>query len=208
MKPGRFLLLVLLIAAGGRGSAQAQSSPPLFVGAGTAATDWRPVLRMNGVLEDPAFRNALDSGLPLRFHLRIELWEKGVLDRLVGSRQSEQALVRDPFDGSYALLSGNSNRPLTSLAEAERILVRNSVQGLQPSGRGRYYYLAALEVETLSLSDLEELQRWLRGDARSAAQGRTPVGRAVGRGVQRAFVRMMGLPTRRYEARSPTFTIE
>jgi hypothetical protein len=33
------------------------------------------------------------------------------------------------------------------------------------------------------------------------------VGRAVGRGVQRAFVRMMGLPTRRYEARSATFTV-
>jgi hypothetical protein len=208
MQLGRASLLVLLLAAGGGAHAHAQSSPPFSVSPGTATMDWRPGLRLNGVLEDAAFRNALNSGLPLRFHLRLELWEKGVLDRLVGWRESEQALIRDPLDGTYALLTGSSNRPLGSMAEAERILIRNSIQGLQPPGRGRYYYLATLEVETLSLSDLEELQRWLRGDARSAAQGRTPVGRAVGRGLQRAFVRMMGLPTRRYEARSTTFTVD
>jgi hypothetical protein len=78
---------------------------------------------------------------------------------------------------------------------------------LRPNARSRsYYYLATLEIETLSLSDLQELQHWLRGEAQPAIQGRRPVGRAVGRGVQRALVRMVGLPSRRYEARSPTFT--
>ncbi|HEU0051954.1 MAG TPA: hypothetical protein VFQ39_02210, partial [Longimicrobium sp.] len=76
---------------------------------------------------------------------------------------------------------------------------------MRPERAGRYYYLARLEVETLSLSDLEELRRWLRGEARPAVAGEKPVGRAVERGLKRFFVRLLGLPARRYEARTHVF---
>jgi hypothetical protein len=36
-------------------------------------------------------------------------------------------------------------------------------------------------------------------------QGRTSPGRAVERGLRRVFVRLIGLPTRRWEARTPSF---
>jgi hypothetical protein len=180
----------------------------LGISVGTAETGWRPALRVDGILEDPAFREALDSGLPLRFRFRLELWEKSLIDRLVGTRESEFALLRDPLEGSYQLSQGRSNRVLTRLADAERVLQSSASTDVRPERRGRYYYLVTLEVETLSLSDLEELQRWIRGEAGPAVQGRRPVGRAVGRGLQRAFVRMIGLPARRYDARTPTFIVE
>jgi hypothetical protein len=78
---------------------------------------------------------------------------------------------------------------------------------VRPSRTGRYYYLAKLEVETLSLSDLEELRRWLRGEVGPAVAGSGSPESAVESGVRRVLVRMIGLPTRRMEARSGTFTV-
>jgi hypothetical protein len=198
--------LLLIFGAGGAG---AQSST-IGISVGSASAEWRPFMRVNGLLlGDGALREALGSGLPVRFHFRIELWEKAVLDRLIAAEEASLALIQDPLDRTFVLTNGRENQTFVSLGEAERAVARSMPNTLRPNPRGgRYYYLATLEVETLSLSDLQELQRWLRGEARPAVQGRTSVGRALGRGVQRAFVRMVGLPTRRYDARSPTFTVE
>jgi hypothetical protein len=167
----------------------------------------RALLRAGGLLvDDRDLRDALGSGLPVRFNYRVELWERAVLDRLVGAEEVMLGLVQDPLDRNYLLTTGRAARPLATLAEAEQAILRAMPGGPRPPARGRrYYYLATLEVETLSLTDLEELQRWLRGEARPAIEGRRPVGRAVGRGLQRALVRMVGLPSRRYQVRSPTF---
>ena len=78
---------------------------------------------------------------------------------------------------------------------------------VEPTRPGRYYYLGKVEVETLSLSDLEELQRWLRGDLAPAVAGDEEIGSAVGRGVGRVFVRILGLHARRFKVRTPKFEI-
>jgi hypothetical protein len=202
----RIVLCATLLLVLHTGLAEAQSS--IGISVGSAAAEWRPLLRANGLLlDDRSLREALESGLPVRFHFRIELWEKAVFDRLVGSDEVSLALVQDPLERTYVLTNGHANTSYASLVDAERAIARGMPNSLRPNARGRsYYYLATLEIETLSLSDLQELQHWLRGEAQPAIQGRRPVGRAVGRGVQRALVRMVGLPSRRYEARSPTFT--
>ena len=198
------LVLLILLPWG---AAHAQAPSPLTITVGSASAEWRPFVRLNGVLDDRALREALGSGLPLRFRFRIELWEKALLDRLVGAQDASFALLQDPLDSTYTLTNGRANHTLAALSDAERAISRSLPGSPRPTaGQGRFYYLVTLDVETLSLTDLEELQRWLRGEARPAAQGRRSVGRALGRGVQRAFIRMIGLPTRRYEARSPTFT--
>ena len=76
---------------------------------------------------------------------------------------------------------------------------------MRPPGRGRYYYIGVMDVETLSLNDLDELRRWLRGEARPAVAGSKPVGQAVETGLRRFFVRLLGIPTRRYEVRTEVF---
>jgi hypothetical protein len=78
---------------------------------------------------------------------------------------------------------------------------------LAPEEAGRFYYLGEVRVETLSLSDLEELQTWLRGDLAPAVSGEGRVEDAVGSGVRRMLVRMLGLPARRLRVRSPAFEI-
>jgi hypothetical protein len=187
--------------------APAQTPPPLTVLPGGAAVEWRPLVRVHGLLEDRALREALGSGLPLRFHFRIELWEDGLFDRLAQVQQLSMMVVQDPLDRSYTLAGERNEQRFGTLAEVESAIQGMTSFTLRPRGRGRFYYLATLEVETLSLSDLEELRRWLRGEAGPAVQGRRPVGRAVERGLRRTVVRLMGLPTRRYEARTATFAV-
>ena len=186
----------------------AQAARPFTITTGSAADGWRPTVQLNGVLRDRALRSALTSGLPVRFRFRVELWEKeGVFDRLVGAHEALWSLVQNPLEGGYTLGNGRGERRLGTLEESEAFLQAALAFALQPHGGGRFYYLATLDIETLSLSDLEELQRWLRGEVRPAVQGRTSPGRAVERGMRRLFVRLIGLPTRHWEARTPSFVL-
>lgn len=202
---GRRWLGPALCAAllGAAGAAAAQAAPRFGVRA--AEGDGRVVVAAQDLLADQALLGALASGLPLRFRLRVELWRKGLFDQLVEAEEIGIALIQDPLDRAYRLENGRTQITLASLAETQQALERALRPSLQPRRRGRFYYLAQLEVETLSLSDLEELRRWLRGEVQPAVEGRGSAGRAVERGMRRVLVRVIGLPTRRYEARSGTF---
>lgn len=197
--------MLLLALVGGAAPLGAQGNGGFGVRFAEPGEGWRPLVRTEGVLRDPALREALASGLPLRLTLRVELWRKGLFDRLTGDEEVYLALVQDPLDGAFVLDSGPIQRRFDSLAAVQEALTAAFRVGLRPEGSGRYYYLASLEVETLSLSDLEELRRWLRGEVRPAVEGRGSAGRALEQGLRRVLVRVIGLPTRRYEARSGTF---
>jgi hypothetical protein len=201
------LLAGLALSLAAAASAEAQPRSPLSISASSAANRWQPVVRIDGLLQDAVLRDALHSGLPLRLHLRVELWRDAIFDQLADAQEALLALSYDPLDRSYLFEAGRTPQRFATLADAEAAIGSIFLLPLGPRGSGRYYYLASLEVETLSLSDLDELRRWLRGDARAAVTGRTPVGRAVERGLRRAFVRVVGLATRRYESRTPSFVV-
>lgn len=194
-------LLPLLAGA----PAVAQQGRPLAVSAVENAGVWRPVVAIDGVLRDPALLDALAEGLPLRFRFRMELWGKGTFDRLEGRRDVSVAVLRNALEPGYTVEDGRVQRRFATLAECEAALERLFASSLSPPRDGRYYYLATLDVETFSLSDLEELRRWLRGEARPAVEGRGSVGRAVESGLRRTFIRLLGLPTREYTVRSAFF---
>ena len=69
----------------------------------------------------------------------------------------------------------------------------------------RGYYNLLLDVEVLSLTDLDEVQRWLRGELKPAVSGKKNPGTAIGRGVRTLVVRLLGGEKRHYEARTGTF---
>ncbi len=205
----RGTLWVLLLLAGGLlipVPLRAQQRT-LAVGVASPSAQWRPVVRVNGPLRDRDLREALASGLPVRLHLRVELWRRDVLDQLEGTQEISLAVLRSALDEGYVVEDGRVQRTLPSLAAAEAALQVAFAPTLRPRKRGRFYYLATLDVETLSMSDLDELRRWLRGEARPAVAGEKPVGRAVERGVRRLFVKMLGLPARQWRARSPSFAV-
>ncbi|HYW11538.1 MAG TPA: hypothetical protein VE871_06255 [Longimicrobium sp.] len=196
------LLMVMAVPA------DAQPRRPLAVSVGGQSAQWRPIVRIGGLLRDPALREALQNGLPLRLEFRVEMWRKeDPFDQLAGVQTIQRAVLRAPLGEGYTLEDGRVQRRYSTLEAAEAALQAALQPSLRPETGGRFYYLVTLNVQTLSASDLEELRHWLRGQARPAAAGKQPVGRAVETGVRRFFVRLLGLPTRRYETRTPIFAV-
>lgn len=168
-----------------------------------------PRVLLGPVLESEGVRSSLEAGLPVRVRVVTELWRVRTLDALEGRHEWRATLRLDPLSGRYLVETATlGSGEVPSLAGARAFLQDRLRPPLAPPRGGTYYYLGRMEVETLSLSDLDELRRWLRGDVGAAVEGREDVGSALGRGVRRLFVRLLGLPVRRYEARSPVFEHE
>ena len=157
-------------------------------------------------LEDAGLRRALHSGLPVRMEVRTELWRDGFFDSQAGDDTWRASVVHDAVSRSYDVtVAEGPTVSVGTLEEAALVLQAGFASPLRPREEGRYYYLAQVELQTLSLSDLEELGRWLQGDLGPAVSGERAPETAVTRGLRRLMVRALGLPARRERLRSPSF---
>ncbi len=168
-----------------------------------------PALQVGEVLRDPALESAVRSGLPLRMRFRVELWRDEVFDDLVSQTTWSAIVAFEPLGRRFltGVVQDDSLVAYPTWREARRAVERRYDLGIGPSRTGSYYYIASLEIETLSLSDLDELERWLRGELEPAVRRGGSVGGALGTGVKRLFIRILGLPARRYEVRSDPFIL-
>ncbi|MHB1191580.1 MAG: DUF4390 domain-containing protein [Longimicrobiales bacterium] len=187
-------------------AAGAQGAAPLYLRPqpGTGALE----MRLGNVFEDEALVRALHSGLPLRVQVRAELWKDGFFDSQRGRGEWRASVVYDPLERRYRVATGGEGATelsVDSLSAARDALQAAFAVPLRPFEEGRYYYLGQVEIETLSLSDLDELQRWLRGDLATSAGGEGEMGTAVERGFHRVVVRVLGIPVRRYRVRTQPF---
>lgn len=167
-----------------------------------------PVVRATGQLVGGPFGGALHDGFPVRLRFRLELRRsvRVLPDRLESEVEWDAVILLDPLTNEYALArSGGSEEHFTTERDLERALAVPFTVDLMPRGGDQYYYVAALEIESLSLSELDEAERWLSGDFGSALAGRGDLGNALGRGVRRLLVRLSGLPRLRLESRSAFF---
>ena len=187
-------------------AASAQTEAPLYVRASprTGALE----MRLGNIFEDEALVRALHSGLPLRILVRAELWKDGFFDSQRGQGEWRASVLYDPLERLYRVATGGEGA--TEISEDSLPAAREALQAafalpLRPSEEGRYYYLGQVEIETFSLSDLDDLQRWLRGDLSTAPRREDEVGTVVGRGLHRVMVRVLGIPTRRYRVRTQPF---
>ena len=172
-----------------------------------------PIVRSERLLADDRWLTALRSGLPVRLHYRIEVWRsrEGWFDLF--DRQTEWDVVvrHEPLLDQYTLLtitgSGVQERRYATLDALNAALGFSFQVNVRPRRRGEYYYAAALEISTLSDSDLDELERFLEGDLDGVAGGRQGIGDALGRGATRLLLRLAGLPSLRLEARTESFRV-
>ena len=167
------------------------------------------VVQAQHLLQDGVFDGALRNGFPVRFHFTLELWRTATLFDRLDHDASWDAVVRlDPLTGEYDLIrTGGTIEHFTSVAAASHALAtRFKVDLLPPHGTGaRYYYLATLDITSLSLTELEEVERWLTGDVGPAIKSRGNIADALANGARRLLIRFSGLPRRRLEKRSPPF---
>lgn len=196
-------MLVLVLPA----ALQGQDRDPLRLELEGSAGGVR--VELGPFLDEGSIGRSLESGLPVRIRLVTELWRDRLLDSQEGRHEWRAAVRYDPLVESYRVETEDGEVfSAASPGEAAAMLNEALSIPLGPRTPGRYYYLARLELETLSQSDLEELRRWLQGDLAPAISGEEDVGGALGRGVRRLLLRVLGLPAERFEARTPRFTWE
>ena len=174
-----------------------------------------PQVRARSMLSDSRVREALRNGFAVRLHFRVELWStEGWFNSLAGRTEWEIVVRREGLEEKYLVtrLFPDGRRvtsgPFATVAETEEDVARGVRAPITPPRRNeRYYYNAVCEVETLSVSDLDELERWLRGEAGPAVRGERNPGTALTRGLRTLFVRLLGGDGNRYEARTVTFFV-
>jgi len=208
------LSVILAAALAVRGTAQAAPEPSVDVimpQPPARATD-APAVTSARMLDDRTTRELLHSGFPARLHFRLELWEaKTFVDKEVSQVEWDVIVRYDPLARHYIVTRiAQKVTPLGTFAElkdAAEVVARQFVPDIKPptDPKRRYYYFASLEVEMLSVTDIDEVQRWLRGEGEPMVEGKKNVGTALGRGLQTLFTRMLGGQVRTYHARSAVF---
>jgi hypothetical protein len=215
------LLLALLVSAGPAARAQEvrERAPPvtprlsITLSRDSAEGLRPPTVRAEHLLEDGVFDGALQNGFSVRFHFRLELWRKATLfDHLERDAEWDAVVRLDPLTGEFDLIrTGGDVEHYTALGTVGRALSKSFTVELLPPSAGaatRYYYLATLEIASLSQSELDEVERWLRGDVSPAISSRGGLSNALAVGARRLLIRLSGLPRRVLEARTATFTAE
>ena len=162
-----------------------------------------------GLFSDPDMRDLVRSGFPASLKFRLELWRAGGLFNDLEGRDEWELIVQyDPSAQRYRVVRRQGGRledlgSFATLATAQGMLERPLRVTLLPQRVGaRYYYAFALDIEALSVSDMDQLERWLRG-----VRGGTAAG-ALGSGVRTLMLRMLGGEKRHYEKRSSSFAAE
>ena len=171
-----------------------------------------PSVRSTSLITDGAMLDLVRNGFPAHLHYKLERWSTGGFFDDVTAEAEWDAVVR--YDALAKVFQvyrvvGKKTTALGNfgdIASAEAALDAPFPAPISPPKRGKKtYYNLILDVETLSLTELDEVEQWLRGELKPAVRGKKNPGTAVGRGVRTVMVRLLGGEKRRYEARSGIF---
>jgi hypothetical protein len=173
--------------------------------------DGVPRVQAVSLLNNGKFVSLMRSGLPLRLHYRLELWRTRStwFDEHLTDAAWDAVAHYDPLPDDYVLIrSSGSVARHASVDALEKALELPYRVALAPKAAGKFYYLVRLEVSTLNDTDLQEVERWLKGDVSPTVTGQTELGSTLARSAQRLLVRMAGLPRLTLEARSGSFEVK
>lgn len=211
----RAVLLAVLLAASPL-PAQRQPRLEFTLPAAEALTKVGPTVRALDVISDADTKGLLESGFPARLHFRVELWSAGrVFDAMRSSTEWDLFVYYDGMGKKYRVVRvegdgesvtsagqfGSFDEMILEVERAQRVALRGAQQ------KNRQYYIGVLDVESMSLTDLDEVERWLRGELQPAVRGNGNPGTALGRGIRRVFVRLLGAERKNLQARSRTFVV-
>ena len=171
-----------------------------------------PEVRSQGLVTDGAMLDLIRNGFPARLHYRMERWSTGGWFDDIAAESEWDVVVR--YDALtkifhvYRIVKKNTTYlgSFDNIAGAESAIDVPFAAPISAPRKGKKsYYTLVLEIETLSLTELDEVERWLRGELKPAVRGKKNPGTAMGRGVRTVMVRILGGEKRRYETRSGTF---
>lgn len=172
-----------------------------------------PMITTSGVLDDRKLEEFITSGFPARLRYRIDLWSrKQFFDTREATAEWVVIVEFDQLQRTYSIRRQVGDRLVPSgtyrtFAEVKAgVATPFEAPVRAPRNGQRMYYHLVLEIQKVSLSDLDALEAWLRGELQPATRGQRNPGTALARGFQTLMLRMLGGEDPRYEARSETFT--
>lgn len=170
------------------------------------------MVSVRNVLGERYVIDLLRNGFPARLHFQAELWTAGGFFNARQRNAEWDLLVRyDALREQYDVVrvvgdSVTGRGRFAQFADAVSDIERPMRAPIAPlRERKSQYYNVTLELEMLSVSDLDEVERWLRGELKPAVRGQRNPTTAVGRGMRTLLARMLGGEMRRLEERSKTF---
>ncbi len=193
----------------------AQSGPRLSVGLPENPLREGPTVRVFDLLDDRRLLDHLHAGFPTRLLFRAELWSTGgLVNDIEGASEWEMLIRYDRLDRSYVIARGTRDAApqvlgrYATLQDLSAAVARPYQPVIAIPRRGRrYYYNVVAGVQTMSANDLDEVERWLRGELRPAVRGERNPGTAVTRGIRTLTARLIGGPQRTLQQRTGTFYV-
>ncbi len=169
-----------------------------------------PIIRTYNLLTDTPWLSMLRSGFPVRLHYRLEVWRSrsAWFDQIERSQDWDVVARHEPLLEQFTVtrLVGRNrveNRYATPGALAAALGLSYRIK-VTPTQQGSYYYVGSLEVTTLSDSDLDELERFFRGELQTVPDSQIG-GTTVGRGARRLMLRLAGLTQSEADGEVGTF---
>ncbi len=205
----RSLAIALLLLVSSSAVAVAQSSPEIDIR--VTAQSFPPLVAVRNVLEERQFDELLRNGFPARLHIRAQIWTVGrYFDDVRGRVEWDVIVQYNVVEKSYEVARVVGDRVMSlgsylRFADARAASELAYLPALPTPKRGQKgYVLVQAELQTLEVTDLDEVERWLRGEARPAVKGKRSPASALTRGVRTLASRILGGEVRQLEARSPT----
>lgn len=171
-----------------------------------------PAIRSQSLITDGSTLDLLRNGFPARLHYRIERWSTGGWFDDIAAESEWDVVVRyDAMSKLFQVYRVVSKQTIlvgrySTIQEADAAVGSSYHAPVSTPKKGkRSYYTLTLDIESLSLTELDEVERWLRGELKPAVRGKKNPGTAVGRGVKSVMVRLLGGEKRRYETRTGVF---
>lgn len=171
-----------------------------------------PAVRTIGVLAAGRTAELIRNGFPARLHYKLERWGAGTFVNDVKATTEWEMIVQyDPLAKTYKLIRATDRNAVvlgeyTNLNDADAKLAEPFPAPISlPRSGEKTYYALSLNVEAMSLSDLDEVQRWLRGELRPAVRGHRNPGTAVSSGIRTLLVRILGGERVVYQASTGVF---
>lgn len=171
-----------------------------------------PHVRSERLLMDPRVGDLLRNGFPARVHYKLERWgARRGFDRLRATYEWDVVVRYDPLRETYSVIRAQG-REVVIVGNYPALIGADSAVGSPlpvaislPRVGERTYYALRVDVEMVSVSDLDEVEQWLRGELRPAVRGERNPGTALERGSRTLLVRLLGGEKRRYLIRSEIF---
>jgi len=174
-----------------------------------------PRLQLRNLLQDAKWLEMLQSSLPIRLHYRVELWRvrSDWFDALERAYEWQYLIQAEPLTDEYSSTRfdarGASELPrrFSTLRDLDTATVSATQQiRIRPTVPGQYYFVATVQIRTLTDQEMTELERFLQGEAvpRDADPERRS---AIGAAFRRWILRVGGLPRENLEAKTGRFMV-